>query len=101
MIGGKTYFREFARQFKEEFKNISNATATTIEEAFIGLGDMYDPIQKESHEGAPIPKPHLIHLRDARLCHSGECKTPSEKGVLWRGRLDAVDGFSLGRVSHR
>jgi hypothetical protein len=35
------------------------------------------------------------------LASEGAGLPPSEKGVLWRGRLEAVDGFSLGRVSLR
>jgi len=101
MIGGKVYFNEFARQFKDGFKDISSETAATIEKAFKRLGDVYDSIQKESQGSAPIPKPHLVHLRDAQIYLSGASPTPSEKGVLWRGRLEAVDGFSLGRLSLR
>jgi hypothetical protein len=101
MIGGKTYFDEFARQFKDGFRNIGSETASTIEEAFKRLGDVYDPIQKESQGSAAISKPHLIHLKDAQIYQSGAGLQPAEKGVLWRGRLDAVDGFSLGRVSLR
>jgi hypothetical protein len=101
MIGGKTYFDEFARQFKDGFKDISSETAATIEKAFKRLGAVYDPIQKESQVDAPIPKPHLIHLKGAQIYLSGASPTPSEKGVLWRGRLEAVDGFSLGKVSLR
>jgi hypothetical protein len=48
MIGGKTYFDEFARQFKDGFTNISDQTAAAIEESFKRLGDMYDPLQKEA-----------------------------------------------------
>ena len=101
MIGGKTYFDEFARQFKDGFRNVSSETASTIEEAFKRLGDVYDPIQKESQGSDPIPKPHRVHLRDAQIYQSGASPAPSEKGVLWRGRLESVDGFSLGRVSLR
>jgi len=99
MIGGKTYFNEFARQFKDGFRNISSETAATIEESFKRLGDVYDPIQNGSQENAPLTKPHLVHLRDAQIYHSGSSPQASEKGVLWRGRLEAVDGFSLGRLS--
>jgi hypothetical protein len=101
MIGGKTYFDEFARQFKDGFRDISSETASTIEETFKRLGDVYDPIQKESQGSVVISKPHLIHLRDAQIYQSGAGLPPSEKGVLWRGRLEAVDGFTLGRVSIR
>jgi hypothetical protein len=95
MIGGKTYFNEFARQFKEGFKGISSETAATIEEAFKRLGDVYDPIQKESRGSDYIPKPHLVHLRNVQVYQAGGPPLLSEKGVLWRGRLEAVDGFSL------
>jgi hypothetical protein len=101
MIGGKTYFDEFARQFKDGFKHINSETASTSEEAFKRLGDMYDPIQKESQGGALISKPRLIHLKDAQIYQSGASPGPSEKGVLWRGRLEAVDGFSLRKLSLR
>ena len=101
MIGGKTYFDEFARQFKDGFKNINSETASTIEEAFKRLGDVYDPIQKESQEGDIISKPRLIHIKDAQIYQSGASPLPSKKGVLWRGRLEAVDGFSLGKLALR
>ena len=101
MIGGKTYFDEFARQFKDGFRDISSETASTIEETFKRLGDVYDTIQKESQGSAAMPKPYLIHLKDAQIYQSGAGPPPSEKGDLWRGRLEAVDGFSLGRLSLR
>jgi hypothetical protein len=101
MIGGKIYFDEFACQFKDGFKNINSETASTIEEAFKRLGDVYDPTQKESQRGAIISKPRIIHLKDAQIYRSGARPAPSEKGVLWRGRLEAVDGFSLGKLSLR
>lgn len=99
MIGGKTYFDEFARQFKDGFTAISSETAATIEEAFKRLGDVYDPLQKEASSDASRAHPHLVHLKEAQIYHSGGQLSPTEKGVLWRGRLDAVDGFSLGRLS--
>jgi hypothetical protein len=99
LIGGKTYFNEFAHQFKDGFGDISSETAATIEESFKRLGDVYDPIRKESQGNAAIPKPHLIHLKDAQMYPSGARPQASEKGVLWRGRLEAIDGFSLGRLS--
>jgi hypothetical protein len=71
MIGGKAYFNEFARQFKDGFGDISSKTAATIEEAFKRLSDMYDPTQKESRGNAYIPKPHLVHLRNKQMYHAG------------------------------
>jgi hypothetical protein len=79
LIGWKNYFNEFARQFKDGFRDISSETAATIEESFKRLGDVYDRIQKESQGNAPIPKPHLVHLRDAQIYQSGAGPQASEK----------------------
>ena len=101
MIGGKTYFEEFARQFKDGFGDVSRETAATIEVSFKRLGDIYNPSQEESQGNGSLPKPHLVHVRDAQIYRSGIDPTPFERSVLWRGRLEAIDGFSLGRLSHR
>jgi len=42
-----------------------------------------------------------VHLRDAQIYQSGASPQASDKGILWRDDLDAVDGFSLGRLSLR
>ena len=97
MIGGKTYFDEFARQFKDGFRNISSETASTIEEAFKRLGDVYDPIQKESQGIAAISKPHLIHLRDAQIYHSGASPGPSEKGGFVAGTIRSCGRILAGQ----
>jgi hypothetical protein len=41
----------------------------------------------------------MISFRNAQIYLSGASPEPFEKGILWRGRLEAVDGFSLGRHS--
>jgi hypothetical protein len=76
-------------------KQFRRHVAATIDD------DVCDPIQKESQGSDAISKPHLIHLKGAKTYQSGAGPPPSEKGVLWRERLEAVDGFSLGRVSLR
>jgi hypothetical protein len=40
-----------------------------------------------------------IIFSDAQIYLSGAGPEPFEKGVLWRGRLETVNGFSLGRLS--
>ena len=93
MIGGKAYFDEFARQFKDGFRNISSETTSTIEEAFKRLGDVYDPVQKESQGIATISKPRLIHLKDAQIYQSGAGLPPSEKNGFVAGTIR-----SCGRI---
>ena len=101
MIGGKTYFNEFARQFKAGLGEISKQTAGIIEESFIRLGDVYDRIPQAAQGHPSVPAPRLIHLRKAQTYPAGGNPIPSDEGALWRGRLEAVDGFSLGRLSLR
>ncbi|MEP0886413.1 hypothetical protein NDI49_33300 [Trichocoleus sp. ST-U3] len=45
-----------------------------------------------------LPHHQYIHLSNARFIF-GDIIVPTEIGVYWRGRLDEVDGFSLGIVS--
>ena len=93
MIGGRTYFDEFARRFKDGFRDISSETSSTIEETFKRLGDVYDPIQKESQGSAAIPKPYLIHLKDAQIYQSGAGLPLSEKNGFVAGTIR-----SCGRI---
>ncbi|MBV2132052.1 hypothetical protein KRX52_04475 [Pseudomonas sp. MAP12] len=44
--------------------------------------------------------PYFIHLRDAAIV-SGVSFTPTEGGLLWRGKLSDVAGFSIGRLEPR
>lgn len=42
----------------------------------------------------------FIHLEDTFI-FTGEHKIPTSKeGVLWRGKLSAVDGFFIGKLEH-
>ncbi|MEL7074909.1 MAG: gas vesicle accessory protein GvpU [Cyanobacteria bacterium J06629_2] len=55
-------------------------------------------IKDKLSEKEKKPFPNYIHLKNARFFPGGNC-TPNNKGVLWRGRLSEVDGFSIGNLS--
>lgn len=58
-------------------------------------------VDEVSGANAPPPEKNLgyIHLKNAHIMGAGQNSVPaSGNGVLWRGRLDRVDGFFLGRV---
>lgn len=40
-----------------------------------------------------------VHLRDAVIYNVDFTGIPSKNGVFWRGRLDAIDGWSLGTIT--
>lgn len=49
----------------------------------------------EKEESSKPPR-RFIHLKDARFFHPGGVPIPANEGVLWRGKLSAVDGFLYG-----
>ncbi|HXI84701.1 MAG TPA: hypothetical protein VNL17_11505 [Verrucomicrobiae bacterium] len=57
---------------------------------------------KESRPGSEEPRDdevEFIHLASAKFWHPGSHQNcPGGNGVLWRGRVDAVDGFFLGEL---
>ncbi len=40
-----------------------------------------------------------VHLRDAVIFNGAQRGIPTNRGVFWRGRLDAIDGWCLGTIS--
>lgn len=57
------------------------------------------PDLKQRVEDAPEGKDEFIHLRDARFFLPSQRPVPgSSEGVLWRGALEGVDGFFIGRL---
>jgi hypothetical protein len=58
----------------------------------------HDEFRREV-ENAPKGEDDSIHLRDARFLVPGQPPIPGVgNGVLWRGRLDSVEGFFLGML---
>lgn len=80
LIGQATYFHAIA-QTLEAALDPSTARAFAAH-------------MQQRTRAKPIP---CIHLRDARLVDMQGSTLP-ERGALWRGRADAVDGFFVGRL---
>lgn len=95
LIGGRDYFEGIA-------DNAAAATAdpATAERArafFRSPAAMYRAAWGEGGELGPDEDPlAYIHLADARFFIATGQPLPGSHGVLWRGRLAAVDGFVLG-----
>jgi hypothetical protein len=41
-------------------------------------------------------RPEYIHLKDAKVFLAADMGIPTQGGVVWRGKIAAVDGFILG-----
>jgi hypothetical protein len=95
LIGGRDYFEGIA-----EHAAAATGDAATAERARAffrspaamyphGWGDAGEPPAEEE----PLA---YIHLADARFFMATGHPLPGTHGVLWRGRLAAVEGFVLG-----
>lgn len=93
LISGKKYLAEMATKFSElaEGKDFYK----TLENFFSGYLPIYDATS-EDEEGVPVDI-NYIHLRNAKVFSPGG-SIPTGKGELWRGRLDAVNGFTFGQL---
>jgi hypothetical protein len=94
LVSGKKYFETFAKEFSDPWPG---ETKEQIRAAFARHADIYK-IDEKGQENPPPPQ--FIHLIDARCFYPGS-ELPNNGGVLWRGKINAVSGFSLGALSTR
>jgi hypothetical protein len=98
MCSGHKYFEGFAKDLKDGIFGTIPSEASRIEEQFKQLGGIYAKEKRQPQDEHPKP-PQYIHLRNARIFHPGGTPIPTNRGVWWRGRLGAIDGFILGSLS--
>ncbi len=67
-----------------------------IRRAFASHASIYDSEDDAQQSSTP---PQFIHLIDSRCFSPGGQPLPSNRGVLWRGKVNAVSGFTLGSLS--
>ena len=91
LIGGKEYFKLFGESFASGMKD--EKSAENVKATYAEYGKTYDKDSKD------IPAPSFIHLKGAKFYAVGGEPIPSDQGVLWRGRISEVSGFSLGAFS--
>lgn len=85
LINVEEYFELFAKQFND---GLGALGSSEVEDAFIGLGKGA-PSDDDERLSAP---PQFLHLKDVS-CLNGVWV--HEPGVLWRGKVSDVSGFTL------
>jgi hypothetical protein len=94
LTSGKVYFERFADQFAAGWPAEGR---DKLRESMAAPGAVYPLL--EPGEKSPRKRPaQYIHLRDAHVVGLTGHHPASREGLLWRGRLAAVAGYSLGRV---
>jgi hypothetical protein len=92
LTSGRVYFEQFADKFAAGWPAEGRAE---IRASMATPGEVY-PLLLPG-EKSPRKRPaQFIHLRDAQLVSSPR-NLPSS-GMLWRGRLTEVGGYSLGKL---
>ena len=101
LISGRRYFESQAASAAAgavrggDDAEIANSYRTMMIDFYTTWAGLYDR-PETLPEGTPPPAPSYIHLRNARWFTPAGPSFPAGNGMLWRGRLAAVEGFSLG-----
>ncbi|MCC8537358.1 gas vesicle accessory protein GvpU [Xanthomonas axonopodis pv. poinsettiicola] len=98
LVSGKQYFEAFAQEFSAAFPG-SDEEKEDIRLAFASHASIYDAAADDDDGQQSSAPPQFIHLIDARCFSPGGQPLPSNRGVLWRGKVNAVSGFTLGSLS--
>jgi hypothetical protein len=94
LTSGKVYFDLFADRFAAGWPKEGRAE---LRASLAAPGDVYPRLEpgEKSHRRPA----QFIHLRDARVVTAQGNLPTTVEGLLWRGRLSAVSGYSLGLVA--
>lgn len=86
MISAKEYFETMSESF-EDGSDVAKAVSEQLSAA------------SESVEEGNGGEANFIHLKNTRVYCGDSKPTPSKGKILWRGKLDEIDGFFLGKIS--
>ena len=89
LISETTYFNQLASDF-------SGALPEAAKESGRDLIKILQPKQS-AHEDDNAAE-QFVHLRDAKV-FTDASKPITAQGVLWRGKISSVEGFSLGSIT--
>lgn len=90
LASGRAYFEGIGEEFSSGIRE--RDIAGKMRDFFAGFARIYAPSDKPGRKKSVS----YIHLKDARIMTGTAALIPSNRGVWWRSRLTAVDGFCLG-----
>lgn len=104
VISGQEYFERFSQEVAAGLPDAFDQEAKeSIVESFGRLGEIYVSDKETTIADATLERYSFVHLSDAQFIHNNGSPIPAEPGILWRCKLSAIEGFSLGllRVSNQ
>tara|TARA_B100000929_G_C15389865_1_gene380807 strand:- start:359 stop:772 length:414 start_codon:yes stop_codon:yes gene_type:complete len=94
LISQKRYVEEIVSDLRGPMESALKTHSSSVLDAISRVGDMPNGSTGEEGEASEY---EFVHLSGAQ-CFSGNNRVPSN-GAPWRGKLAAIDGFMLGRMS--
>ncbi|MFP5300086.1 gas vesicle accessory protein GvpU [Cobetia sp. SIMBA_158] len=94
LVSQKRYYEEVISDLRKPFNSTFKEEASGILDSLSMLGDLPNGSSSEEDESAGY---EFVHLSGARY-FIGDSSIPVG-GVPWRGKMAAIDGFTLGRMS--
>ncbi len=86
MISAKEYFEALSGKLEN-----GNDISQKLSEELAAASEATDDFNAD--------EAHFIHLKNTRVYCGDSKPTPSKGKILWRGKLDQIDGFFLGKIS--
>lgn len=86
LVSAKEYFDSLSETFED-----GSDIAQKLSEELAKAG--------ESVQESQSPEAHFIHLKNAKVYCGDSKPTPSKGKIMWRGKLNEIDGFFLGKIS--
>ena len=84
--------------FETMSEKLSSAFEVGGEETVQGMKDIILSFRPQPHAGEEENAPQYLHLAEAKT-YAGPNGAISSSGVLWRGKISAVEGFTFGKMS--
>ena len=99
IISRQEYLTYLASSIRQGIKDSewNEEARAFLEETFL------EPLEMPVNKDKPFVLRDIsyVHLKNARVFHQSGRPIPSgDDGFLWRGRINAIDGFSLGQLSY-
>jgi hypothetical protein len=92
LISHDAYFEQLAEDISAPFSQFNNGTEASMKEMILSF--------RPGESADDTPAFHFIHLKDCKT-YSNDQNPICAAGVLWRGKIASVTGFTIGILTQK
>ena len=101
IVSAASYMENTGAQLSAALRNHDASLAETVSQSFAQLKQDVEEQSRAADEAGSLTA-RFIHLKNAKYFIPGQDGLPNNAdGIFWRGRLSAINGFSLGSFTAR